>query len=242
MLTKFEKTEDKAFMFQAVKDLASKISDFAYKPTILVADAAESITRGYQKVFELKKRIYCWTKVDRNIDKNVLKSIKSDIKSFHHLVEEDNFMTVARLMITKWKNTHEEQWLNPKRMGWFDHYADWTPVQNNAIERTNNHVKGPDGTFRERLEVLQFLKELEERFVYKWSTDRCPTIRYPDGRTEDNFYLKKFNHEPIYELPDLTLACQWGRIEKKFKKFKESFGDIYYCTPRVDKNGKEVKN
>ena len=66
------------------------------------------------------------------------KSILTDIKYFQRYVEEDFFVTVARLMLKKWLDNHGDiavsfskyfsrQWLSPKRMGWFDHYADWTP-------------------------------------------------------------------------------------------------------------------
>ena len=44
-----------------------------------------------------------------------------------------------------------KQSLKLKRMGWFDHLSDWTPCQNVGIEGTNTDVKGPYGTFRERL-------------------------------------------------------------------------------------------
>ena len=49
-------------------------------------------------------------------------------------------------MLNKWKKEHgvqnvssfieyfSKQWLSPKRMGWFDHFCDWTPIQNNGIE------------------------------------------------------------------------------------------------------------
>ena len=43
------------------------------------------------------------------------------------------------------------QWLTTERMGWFDHYCFWIPVQNNGIEGTNAHVKGHNGTYRDRL-------------------------------------------------------------------------------------------
>ena len=80
-------------------------------------------------------------------------------------VEEESFIIVARLMISKWIKNHgknnvgsfisyfSSQWLKPKRMGWFDQFADWMTCQNNAIQGTNTHVKGPNGTFRERLSV-----------------------------------------------------------------------------------------
>jgi hypothetical protein len=115
-------------------------------------------------------------------------------------------------------------------------------VQNNGIEGTNTHVKGPDGTFRERLGVLQFLKELEEGFVKRWSLERNPIVKFPDGREETNLNLKKFYHEPLFELSDLTTACQWGKLGKSFRKFKDTYETLYYCTPGIDENGKEIKN
>ena len=54
---------------------------------------------------------------------------KADIKAFHHNVEADFFVPVARLMINKWKEIHGEnktkslidyftkQWLSPRRKG-----------------------------------------------------------------------------------------------------------------------------
>ena len=57
-------------------------------------------------------------------------------------------------------------------------------MTNNGLEGTNHHVKGPDGTFRERLGILQFLKELEDGFIKRWATERNPFVVYPDGREE----------------------------------------------------------
>ena len=63
-------------------------------------------------------RVDCWSHVDRNIDKNMLihikdkdirQSVKSDIDTFQNNVENDNFETVARLMLTKWKEEIGEQ-------------------------------------------------------------------------------------------------------------------------------------
>ena len=154
---------------------------------------------------------------------------------------------------TKWKEEHGEsvvnnfikyfskQWLSPKRMGWFDHFCSWTPVTDNALEGTNYHVKGPDGTYRDRLGVLQFCKELEDGFIKRWSTDRNPMVQYPDGREEPNLNLKVFHLEPLHTLADLTAACQWGKIGKQFKKYKDVYDNVYYCTPGCDENNKELK-
>jgi hypothetical protein len=102
-------------------------------------------------------------------------------------------------------------------------------------------VKGPDGTFRERLGVLQFCRELEDGFVKRWAIERSPTIYYSDGREEANVNFKVFHKEPLHTLADLTTACQWGKIGKEFKKYTDEYNHIYYCTPGIDENSKELK-
>lgn len=115
-------------------------------------------------------------------------------------------------------------------------------MTDNALEGTNNHVKGPDGTFRERLGILQFLKELEDGFIKRWATERNPIVTYPDGKEEANLNLKVFHLEPLHTLPDLTTACQWGKLGKTFKKYTDEYNIVYYCTPGCDENNKELKS
>ena len=62
-------------MFLTVQELAAKVCLYEYNPTILVADSAKAITKGFKKVFTLIKRIDCWSHVDRNIDKNMNKHV-----------------------------------------------------------------------------------------------------------------------------------------------------------------------
>ena len=64
-----------------------------------------------------------------------------------------------------------KMWLSPKRNGWYDHYCDFCPCTNNALESTNRYVKD-EGTLRKRLGILQFLNVLENGFVKQWSIDK----------------------------------------------------------------------
>ncbi len=112
----------------------------------------------------MSKRIHCLAHVLRAIDRklNTIKekkirlAIRQDIVNFHHYAREDNFITIIRLMIQKWKTKYADNttiikdfvddyfnkmWSSPLRMGWFDHYCDNVPVTNNAIESTNRYVK-----------------------------------------------------------------------------------------------------
>ncbi len=139
----------------------------------------------YIKIFiHLDHRVICWAHVKRAIDKqlNELKNkqasltIKNDIIQFQHYVKEDILVSITRLMITDWRTnfpsreTEEfikyfnKQWLIPKRNGWYDHYCDYCPCTNNALESINRYVK-ENGTLRERLGILQFLNVLEKGFL-----------------------------------------------------------------------------
>ena len=55
----------------------------------------------------------------------------------------------GELLVNNFIQYFSKQRLLPKRMGWFDHSAMRTPVQNNFLEGTNAHVNGSDVTFRE---------------------------------------------------------------------------------------------
>jgi len=63
--------------------------------------------------------------------------------SISDAIDENSSSThVARLMVTSWREKYPnneqvetfikyfiQQWLNPKRMGWFDHYVQHVPCQ-----------------------------------------------------------------------------------------------------------------
>jgi hypothetical protein len=66
-------------------------------------------------------------------------------------------------------------------------------------------------------------------------------VNYPDGREEPNLNLKVFHLEPLHNLSDLTTACQWGKLGKQFKKYKDVYNNVYYCTPGYDESNKELK-
>ena len=68
------------------------VTGLDYCPTILVADSAVAITKGYEEVFEMKKRIYCWFHVKKAISKQlnsipqkkIRDCIEFDIIEFQH--------------------------------------------------------------------------------------------------------------------------------------------------------------
>ena len=93
-------------------------------------------------------------------------------------------------MINKWRKKYVDniyvndfieyfvkQWLSPKRMGWFDHFCDLVPITDNSIESTNRYVKEEDtGIYRPRPKTVDFIKIIQNDFIYHWSTDRNPIV------------------------------------------------------------------
>ena len=181
MVTKHENEEDYEYLFSTLKNLVFTIHKVEFNPTILLADCSGAITNGFSKVFNLIHRVFCWSHVKRAYDKKlnsvtdpkIRSQISTDIVHFQHYVRTETFTQVARLMITSWRQkfTNNEQvetfikyfiqqWLNPNRMGWFDHYIQHVPCQDNALESTNRYMK--EECLRPRLPINEFLAQLED--------------------------------------------------------------------------------
>ena len=176
--------------------------------------------------------------------------ISNDIINFQHYVTSESFILVARLMITSWRvkfttipelegfiNYFNKKWLSPKRSGWYDHYCDHCPCQNNSLESTNRYVKD-EGTLRQRLGIMQFLNVLETGFVKRWSTDRKPMVTVSvEGELtqQDNINLKVYNDVPVFGLKDYTCAYQWGKLDKAITRVKFNKAK-FYCVPSSDKD------
>ena len=84
---------------------------------------------------------------------------------------------------------------------------------------------------------MQFLYELDNGFVKRWSIDRKPTVSVlVDGMIVDepNQNLKEFHTEPVFELKDYTLAYQWDKLDKAMTKVKYQEKKLY-CVPSSGK-------
>ncbi len=249
LITQEEETDDWAYMFSTLKSAIKNIFHVDYEPNILVADCAAEITNGFSEVFDLAKRVFCWAHVERAVEGHLpgkgdkeengkkterklrREAILNDIRLFQKHTELDNWIPIARLLILKWKenkypdefiNYFQNTYLKPNKIGFIDHFCNWVPCQTNAIESTNRYVKD-NGTFRERLSVIDFLFVLEKGFARNWSTDRSKTLtRLIEGelKTEENKKYVPFMNEPDISISEYTLSYQWNLQEKKFKKYK----------------------
>jgi len=251
MITQEEETDDWIYMFSTLKSALKKIFNFNYEPNILLADCAAEITNGFSEVYEMIKRVFCWAHVERAIETHLpgkgdkeeskrkidRENILNDIRFFQKHTELENWIPIARLLINKWNEKgyskefikyFQDQWLKPSKIGWIDHYADHVPCQTNGVESTNRYVKD-NGTFRERLSIIDFLKVLETGFLYRWSRDRGKTLKRVIQDQEVEEENKKYVHfmtEPDIKTSDYTISYQWNILNKSFKKFKG-----FICVP-----------
>lgn len=77
-ICKTEQQDDYGFTCVTIKNLIREIFNVEYSPSTLVADAAPSITNGFNQAFFCRNRVICWAHVIRNVDKR-LKHIKDAI-------------------------------------------------------------------------------------------------------------------------------------------------------------------
>jgi len=243
LITQEEETDDWAYMFSTLKSAIKNIFHVDYEPNILVADCAAEITNGFSEVFDLAKRVFCWAHVERAVEGHLpgkgdkeengnkterklrREAILNDIRLFQKHTELDNWIPIARLLILKWKenkypdefiNYFQNTYLKPNKIGFIDHFCNWVPCQTNAIESTNRYVKD-NGTFRERLSVIDFLFVLEKGFARNWSTDRSKTLtRLIEGelKTEENKKYVPFMTEECESYFNERKAAKWDSFDK----------------------------
>jgi len=163
-----------------------------FKPTILIADAAEAITNGFESAFGTPvKRIMSFAHVVRNVDKHLPASIpvklraeiKRDIGDMQLLPNEEIFSKAHELFRVKWQAKDDDaintfldyftaEWFT-KQNGWYEGFTCGYPSHNNATN-PNRYIK-ESGTLRERHTVSRFLAVFEDNIVRFWSLELDPT-------------------------------------------------------------------
>ena len=235
MISKNEQNSDYAFMFKAIKDSVQNVYNFDYKPSILIADAAEGITIGFQTIFELKSRVVCWAHVIRAIDAKLIpikdpkirNMIRFDIKRLQESATKLTFETGILLLKKKWTDNQEdstvitffnyfEYWLTPLKRGWYEGMANGVPSQNNGLEATNGWVK-KSGTLRDQCTLNEFLVVLDEKLIVPWSKER------------NTVYFHSTKEFHLYPPIDTSLWTQSYKYhQEKRRVIKAKFAGINY--------------
>lgn len=204
-----------------------------FEPKIIIADAAEAITKGFSLIFgENYVRIQCWAHVVRNLlkkmkdlkineDKRIL--ILDDIKFIQRAHNKSSFILSTKLFAKKWESEvifiryFIDNWIN-KNCGWSSSTYPGVPKTNNSLEAVNNTLKR-FYTIPQKLVFTEFMQILLQ-VVSDWSN-----IRDPENVNFKDFHTKvKINNDLIKN------ALTWKR--KKLKLVKKDDKFIYYAASR----------
>lgn len=235
---KGESANDFGYIFDALHNF-----DLEWKPRLLLADASESITRGFVNIFGVPSvRIMCFFHVLQNVEKHFkrltkYKDLKQDIYALQTCKDESTFLKASNLFLEKWSGTDDDQvkefihyfnsqWLE-KNSKWYEGIAVGYPSTNNGLEATNSVIK-KEYTLRERLPVGQFLHNILELLV-RWSKERNPE--------SPNF--KKFCEVPTISLQQWTCAYQWAMLNKKVlqENSEEDGSKVFYtCSDSINQS------
>lgn len=238
-VTSGETAEDYAFIFRGIVSGLEIVHGVAYRPEILIADAADAITNGFKDVFgDGLKRVYCWAHVNRAVDKKLLKikdeetrkRIRDDIYEMQVCESELIFQTIIDLFFAKWAESQREdvaefmryfrkEWINSHR-SWYEGYAPGVPSTNNALESTNCRIK-MDETLRVREPLRRFLVKVQQAILPEWSRQRDPTLASS----------KVFAQTPSKPLALWTKAFQWKTQEKPVLSLSRGDGSRMYFFP-----------
>ena len=139
MVTKTKNHSDYEFLFQSLKTLVQRVHNFEYKASVLLADAADAITNGFENVFTLEFRIICWAHCNRAIDKQLVKIkdskiqqlIRFDIVTVQAAARINSFETAIKLLKEKWLNDQ----LNQSVIEFFDYFEYWNTFEMWLIRR-----------------------------------------------------------------------------------------------------------
>lgn len=231
-VTKGETGRDFEFIFSAVSKAVPE-----WKPSILLADGSDAITKGFTTVFGVPNiRLMCYFHVKKDVDKdlhsvsdvNLRKLLKVDIDLLQSCQHENQFVQASKLFLKKWRKnsskqvqdfiTHfEQEWLI-KYPNWYEGAAVGLPSTNNGLESTNGVIK-TEFTFRERKPVGEFLGCVTE-MLNTWSQRRDP----------QSVNCVFFEETPTNSLSLWTKAYQWVAQKKEVLQRKSDDCIQYFVT------------
>lgn len=155
MVSKFERTEDFKFGFDAINAGIQKVANVKFDPEFLMADAAGAIHAAAKLAYGVNiKVLMCFPHVKRNTGKQKLENtknhqsaIKTDISKMSLAYNVGIFDHLAVLFLHKWKGLEaqfavyfEKTWIK-RNSNWFNGAAVRTPKTNNALEGFNGQLK-----------------------------------------------------------------------------------------------------
>lgn len=221
-----EATEDFQFTFAAVKNGTKEALDEVLAPKIIMCDAAKAISNGFRAVYgDDIIELMCWyhakvamiENITHTIPKELKDNVISDIDILHFAQTPAIFDKASKLFVQKYEEY--EDFITYFKEQWLELHPNWyegacadinvkAPSCNNGLEIFNRTIKD-EKTLRQRLPLQKFITQLLQ-WVESWSR------RYEAD-------LSVYSFAPVVELPLLTKAYQWVKLNKKVKQHKDGF-------------------
>lgn len=168
MVSKYERTDDFAFGFDAIKHGMQRIANILFEPDYVMADAAGSINAAARRVFgEQVTILMCFVHVKRAVDKRPINNnknkplIKADIDSLSLCPNEKTFEIGCKLFLEKWKQ-EEASFVDYFQATWINRCNKWYVGAGIRVTNDNNLLEGFNGnmkihqTFYQRKGLAEF--------------------------------------------------------------------------------------
>lgn len=153
MVSKFEKSSDFEYGFNAIKNGILRVCNEIFEPKLLMRDAALAIHNGFIKAFDVDaKSLMCYTHVARAVDRRPIDGndkphIKKDLATLRLAYDEKTFETGCRLFLAKWEDIQPDfcdyfnnTWLRQNR-NWYNGACNRMVKTNIGIENWNGALK-----------------------------------------------------------------------------------------------------
>ncbi len=225
-----EKAEDFKFVFESIKQAAS-VFGIQYEPTILIADSATAITKGFEEVFELTHRGICWAHATRGIDALLPKDgheIKQEIDLIQVSPTPKIFLEALRLFEKKYSKSDKRMidelngwWFREPHNTWYEGYTIGLPSTSNAIESFHLNGIKSKSKLATRLPTGQFLNVMLD-VMKNWSLDRSSHCLDDAGELVINPNQKSFNTRPKIANADYLAAYDWNKLNKQIRYIKSA--------------------
>lgn len=147
MVSKYERADDFAFGFRAIKDAYQRILNKEFAPKIIMRDAALAIHNGFEKVFGPDIiSLMCYTHVIRAVDRRPVdsaankKEIKKDLSTLRLAYDQRTFETGCVLFLAKYSIT-EPGFTDYFQNTWLRQNSNWYNGACRRMVSTNNNIE-----------------------------------------------------------------------------------------------------
>ncbi|OAF66225.1 hypothetical protein A3Q56_06061 [Intoshia linei] len=156
---------------------------------IIIADSSSAITKAFEEVFIMEKKIYCFFIIIKTITKHTSlcaipkcdrMELRRDINFLQISSSVDIYNVAKNLFLTKWNQYTQfcqyfiKQWICKS---WYEGAVLHIPSINNSLVATNGVIKR-QMTLREHIPLNQFFSVICKDILSIWSLDRKQYLQY----------------------------------------------------------------